>query len=79
MVLINVEKHEHPFLLKHPTDLYLLAVQNSRLGFYHENYIKFMEEFDRKKIYRIKVSCALESLYRWLYQNAVVGLTMLHE
>nr|DAF45098.1 MAG TPA: hypothetical protein [Siphoviridae sp. ctCIv11]DAW42747.1 MAG TPA: hypothetical protein [Caudoviricetes sp.] len=31
------------------------------------------------KIYRIKVSCALESLYSRLYQNAVVGLTMLHE
>nr|DAE26067.1 MAG TPA: hypothetical protein [Siphoviridae sp. ctEkS11] len=31
------------------------------------------------KIYRIKVSCALESLYSRLYQNTAVGLTMLHE
>nr|DAS12975.1 MAG TPA: hypothetical protein [Caudoviricetes sp.] len=57
-----MDKLKNPFLLKHPTDLYLLAVQNSRLGFRHENYIKFMTEFNRKKIYRIKVSCALELL-----------------
>lgn len=49
MVLIDADKHEYPFLLKHPTDLYLLAVQNSRLGFCHENYIKFVAEFDRKE------------------------------
>ena len=64
-VLINAEKYEfaielsdhsvawtstkNPFLLKHPTDLYLLAVQNSWLGFCHENYIKFVTEFDRKE------------------------------
>ena len=64
-ILINVEKYEfaielsdhsvawtstkNPFLLKHPTDLYLLAVQNSRLGFCHENYIKFVAEFNRKE------------------------------
>ena len=48
-VLINAEKHKNPFLLKHPTDLYLLAVQNSRLGFYNENYIKFVAEFGRRE------------------------------
>ena len=64
-VLINVARHEfaielsdhsvawtstkNPFLLKHPIDLYLLAVQNSRLGFCHENYIKFVAEFNRKE------------------------------
>nr|DAY00927.1 MAG TPA: hypothetical protein [Caudoviricetes sp.] len=30
-------------------------------------------------MYRIKVSCALESLYSRFYQNAVVGLTISYE
>lgn len=48
-ILINTEKHEYPFLLKHPTDNISVGSSKLLIGILPRNYIKFVAEFDRRE------------------------------